>query len=372
MRSKPQRATIDHAAQRRQRLIRQVRDEGIDTLLVSNPINVTYLTAFSGDSSFLIIGPRRTMLVSDARFTEQLAEECPGLATHIRPPAKNVFQATAEVLAKLGVRDVGFESSHLTVADLETFTGLAKSIRWKPGRDRVEKMRAVKDPSEVLQIRQAIGIAERAFAMFRAMLRAEDSEKDLSDQLEYYIRRAGGRCSSFPSIIAIGERAALPHAPPTDRRVGTAEILLIDWGASGTFYKSDLTRVIATRKISPKLEKVYRLVLTAQERAIAAIRPGAKAHDIDAEARTTITDAGFGQFFGHGLGHGIGLQVHEAPAVRQNSETILEPGMVVTVEPGIYLPGWGGVRIEDDVLVTPEGCEVLTSVTKDPLPVWGL
>src|SRR5262249_42607332 len=141
--------------------------------------------------------------------------------------------------------------------------------------------------------------------------------------------------------------------------------VLVDWGASGRFYKSDLTRVLATRRISPKLEEVYRVVLTAQERAVRSIRPGVRAHEVDAEARSVIAQAGFGDFFGHGLGHGLGLQVHEAPALRPNSEAVLQPGMVTTVEPGIYLPGWGGVRIEDDVLVTPDGCEVLTRVPKD-------
>jgi Xaa-Pro aminopeptidase len=255
------------------------------------------------------------------------------------------------------------------VADLETLSGLAPVVSWKGEADRVEKLRAVKDASEVAQIREAIGIAERAFAMFRAMLRPDDREKDLSDNLEHFIRRAGGRCASFPSIVAVGERAALPHAPPTDRPVGDAGLLLVDWGASGRFYKSDLTRVLATRKISPKFERVYGVVLTAQARALGTIRPGVKARDVDAEARAVIDREGFGQFFGHGLGHGLGLQVHEAPALRQNSEAVLEAGMVVTVEPGIYLPGWGGVRIEDDVLVTPDGCEVLTAVAKDPIPV---
>jgi Xaa-Pro aminopeptidase len=360
---------MDYPARRRQRLARLLAREGVDAFLISNPVNVTYLTGFSGESSYLVLGRKQTLLVSDARFTEQIAEECPGLAAHIRSPAQTVYQAAAEVLSKLRCRSVGFESSHLTVADLETLSGLVPAVSWKGERDRVERLRVVKDPSEVAQIREAVGIAERAIAMFRAMLRPEDREKDLSDHLELYIRRAGGQCSSFPSIVAAGERAALPHAPPTDRRVGEAGLLLVDWGARGRFYQSDLTRVFATRRISPKLEKVYTVVLTAQERAIRAIRPGVKAQDVDAEARSVIEKAGFGPHFGHGLGHGIGLQIHEAPWLRQNSETVLEAGMVATVEPGVYLPGWGGVRIEDDVLVTPDGGEVLTSVAKDPIPV---
>ena len=167
------------------------------------------------------------------------------------------------------------------------------------------------------------------------------------------------------SLGMVGERAALPHAPPTGKTVAESELLLVDWGASGRFYKSDLTRTLATGRISPKLEEVYTVVLRAQQRALRAVRPGAKGQDVDAEARAEIADAGFGDSFSHGLGHGLGLQVHEAPALRPNSETVLRPGMVVTVEPGVYLPGVGGVRIEDDVLVTKNGHEVLSDCPKE-------
>ena len=356
---------MDYPARRRRRLARQLRDEQLDAYLLTNPVNVTYLTGFSGESSYLILGRKRAVLVSDARFTEQLAEECPGLEVHIRPPAQKLQEATAEVIGRLGFRTVGFESGHLSVAEFEQLRGQLPEVAWKGGTGRVEALRAVKDAGELTAIREAIRIAERAYAMFRAALRPEDREKDLHDAMESYVRRAGGRCTSFPTIAAVGPRAALPHAPPTQRTVAEADLLLVDWGASGPFYKSDLTRVLVTGRISPKLAKVYGVVLRAQEAALRAVRPGAKGHDVDATARAVITDAGYGPFFGHGLGHGIGLQVHEAPAVRPNSDAVLEPGMVVTIEPGVYLPGWGGVRIEDDVLVTPDAGEVLTGVPKD-------
>jgi Xaa-Pro aminopeptidase len=373
---------VDYPAQRRQRLLQSLSAEGMEALLVSNPLNVTYLTGFSGESSFLVLGRQRVLLVSDARFTKQIAEECPGLEAHIRPPEQSVHQATATVLTKLGFRAVGFETSHLTVGEWERLREGTPAITWKPCRDLVEDLRAVKDASEVEQIRQAIHIAERAFNAFCALLRPEDSEKDLRDDLEYYVRRCGGCSTSFPSIVAAGERAALPHAPPTDRTIHGAELLLVDWGASGPFYKSDLTRILVSRKNSAfapsgkdrrgetKLGQIYEVVWRAQRQAIQRIHPGVKGHEVDAEARRVIAEAGFGDFFGHGLGHGVGLQIHEAPSLRPNSDVVLEAGMVITVEPGIYLPGWGGVRIEDDVLVTPEGCEVLTSLSKDsPLPV---
>jgi Xaa-Pro aminopeptidase len=366
---------MDYPGRRRQQLVHALAAEGLDALLVSNPVNVTYLTGFSGESSNLILTRDRTVLVSDARFTEQIADECPGLEAVIRPPTQFLHTATAGVLNQLGLRTLAFESLHLTVAEWETYRDLTKTLDWKGSRDLVERLRALKDPSEVAAIREAIGFAERAFTVFRTLLRRSDCEKDLCDAMEGYVRRVGGKCTSFPSIIAVGERAALPHAPPTDKAVAEAGLLLVDWGASGRFYKSDLTRVLVTGHnpafqrpdgdAPVRLEQVYAVVRQAQQRALGCLRPGVKAQDVDAAARSTIAEAGFGDYFGHGLGHGIGLQVHEAPALRPNSEVVLQPGMVVTVEPGIYLPGWGGVRIEDDVLVTPDGCEVLTSVPRE-------
>lgn len=357
-------------AVRRERLLAELQREGLDAVLITNPVNVSYLSGFSGDATFLVISPRRTLVISDGRFTEQLAEECPGLETVIRPPVQPLGDATAATLNKLGIRTLGFESEHVTVADLEFLKSRAPTLDWQGAGDRVERLRIIKDDSEVAQIRQAIRYAEKAFAMFRAMLRPDDREKDLADSLEYYMRRAGARGPSFPSIVAVGARAALPHAPPTPRRVAEAPLLLVDWGASGPFYKSDLTRVLLTHNNSPattipKIEEVYATVLQAQRQAIAAVRPGALARQVDAAARQVIADAGYGQYFTHSVGHGIGMMIHEAPFMRANTEIVLRAGMVVTVEPGIYLPDVAGIRIEDDVLVTADGCEVLTSVPKN-------
>jgi Xaa-Pro aminopeptidase len=356
--------------ERRDRLRQAVAREGIDALLVSNPVNVTYLTGFSGESSYLIVNATRAILVSDGRFTEQIAEECPGLESQIRPPTQTTPELAAATLQDLGVRHIGFESAHLTVADLQGLSDQAKAIDWAPATDRVEQLRQIKDADEIAELRAAIRWAERAFDMFRAMLRPDDCEKELADALEMYIRRAGGKCSAFPAIVAVGARAALPHAPPTSKRVSEDPILLVDWGASGAFYKSDLTRVLWRRddkaSAAPdKLEQVFAVVLEAQRRAIAAVRPGAVAADVDSAARSYIAEAGYGPYFTHGLGHGLGLQVHEGPGLRPSSKTVLRPGMIMTIEPGIYLPGCFGVRIEDDVLVTADGVEVLTSCPRD-------
>jgi Xaa-Pro aminopeptidase len=365
---------MDIHAPRVERLVRQLKSESLDAVLITNPLNVTYLTGFSGEASYLIVTPRKLLLISDGRFTEQLREECPGLETVIRPPKETVTAATGAVLENLGLKSVGYESSHLTVDGLAGLSDLAKAVSWKPGADRIEQLRQIKDAAEISQIRAAIRVAEKAFAMFRSMLRAEDTEKDLVDAMEMYVRRAGGNCTAFPTIVAVGERAALPHAPPMRRALGSEILVLVDWGANGPLYKSDLTRVLlprnnlalpGTQTQAGKLRQVYETVQRAQAAAIAAIRPGAKSGAVDAAARQVITNAGYGDYFTHSIGHGFGLQIHEAPIMRPDSELELKAGMVVTVEPGIYLPNWGGIRIEDDILITESGPEVLTNVPRD-------
>jgi Xaa-Pro aminopeptidase len=366
---------MDHFTPRRERLICQLAEEGVDALMVSNPVNVTYLTGFSGDSTVLLLHRDGLLLVSDSRYTGQLAEECPDLPVHIRSTTQKLPEAVAEVLKGFGIRSIGFESGAVTVAELEQLRQLAPSLDWKGDTERVERLRMVKDASELAQIRTAIDVAERVFTAFHSLLRPEDTEKDLCDALEHYARRAGGSGTAFPPIVAVGERTALPHAPPTNRTVSSGELLLIDWGVSAPLYKSDLTRVLINRKnltfsrtssaATAKLHEVYSVVLQAQEAALRTVRPGVSAHSIDAAARAVIAEAGYGEYFGHGLGHGIGLQIHEAPWLRPNADMPVAPGMVFTLEPGIYLPGWGGVRIEDDVLVTPDGVERLTHLPRD-------
>ena len=366
---------MDHHTRRRENLRPALVTEGLDALLVTGGHNVTYLTGFTGDSSFVVLTADRAVLISDPRYVGQLGDECPEVETNIRAMTRKLHEAVGDVLTGLGVRRVGCESSALTLAEAEALREAAPTVDWKPAADRVEKLRAVKDEVEIASIREAVAIAERAFAVFRGLLTPDDTEKALADAMDNYVRRCGGVGCSFPPIVAVGERAALPHCPPTARRVGESDLLLVDWGAvSPGLYRSDLTRVLPTHRkassMSERLRSIHALVLRAQESAIRAVRPGAVGKDVDAAARSVIAEGGHGDHFGHGLGHGVGLQIHEAPAVRPMSETVLEPGMVITIEPGIYLPGWGGVRIEDDVLVTPDGHEVLTRVPKDLESLW--
>ena len=367
---------MDRFASRRDRLLALLPTEQIDAFLISQPLNVSYLTGFTGEASHLVVSREKAILVSDGRFTTQIEEECPGLEVYIRPATQTIFEASTLVLGRSGASAVGLESGHLTLADFESLKGLVKSGSWKLGTDWVERFRRIKDSGEILEIRSAIHMAQKAFAMFRALVRPEDDEKSLADAMESHVRRAGGKGTSFSTIVAVGPRAALPHAPPSAARMHESNHVLVDWGAAGTFYKSDLTRVLWSRAHGTnnnetsvareaKLRKVYEVVLKAQEAAIAALRPGIQAKVIDAAARDVITQAGFGDYFTHSIGHGIGLAIHEAPLMRANTELSLEAGMVVTIEPGIYLPHWGGVRIEDDVLITPDGHEVLTTLPRE-------
>ena len=259
---------------------------------------------------------------------------------------------------------LGIEAHSMSVAMRDGIAAKLPKLEVCSTTNLVENLRQIKDREEIAQIEQAIRYAEKAFGVLRATLQPQKTEKQITDDLEHQIRLFGAKDCAFPSIVAVGPRAALPHAVPTDRRIEQSDFVLVDWGSNEGLYHSDLTRVLVTGRISPKFARIYRVVLDAQTKAISAIRPGAKASDVDRVARQTIEEAGFGRNFGHGLGHGLGLQVHEMPRLAANSKVVLRPGMVMTVEPGVYLPGWGGVRIEDDVLVTRTGCRVLTSVAK--------
>lgn len=355
---------MDYHKQRIDRVRLALKKAEVDALLVTDFTNVTYLTGFTGDDSYLLVRRQGEVLLSDPRYTTQLAEECPGLELYIRPPGVSMWQAVVKVLRQAKIARLGVEAGSMTVGLQEKIVQRVKNLQITPLEDTVEKLRQIKDKQEIAAIRRAAWQAEKAFAAIRATLRPDKTEKQIADELEYQMRVFGARRAAFPTIVGVGPRAALPHATPGEHRIAESDFVLIDWGAYSGLYNSDLTRVLVTGRISPKFERIYRVVLRAQTSAIAAIRPGVTCHDVDAVARKIIADAGFKRYFGHGLGHGLGMAVHEPPRLAVKSNIVLRPGMVVTVEPGIYLPGWGGVRLEDDVLVTRNGYEVLTSVPK--------
>jgi len=351
-------------AKRRDKLRRQLRKAKLDALLVTNFTNVSYLTGFTGDDSYLLVTPQHCIVLSDERYTTQLEEECPDLELEIRGPGKKMLSSVAKIVSRQKVKLLGFESTSMTVALHSAVVSSLPKCELVPAECWIEQLRRIKDRDEIDRTRRACDMARRALEVVRATLTPEMTELQIAADLEYQARRFGGKCMSFPSIVAVGPRSALPHASPTLQRLEADDFLLIDWGVNEGLYMSDLTRILVTGKISPKLRKVYGLVLQAQLAGIKAIRPGVTCEEVDRVAREGIAKAGYGKQFGHGLGHGIGLEIHEAPRLAGGQETVLKPGMIVTVEPGIYLPGWGGVRIEDDILVTRGGHEVLTSVPK--------
>ncbi|QDU96780.1 M24 family metallopeptidase [Lignipirellula cremea] len=347
-------------ALRRDKLRKLLAKQGAAAMLVTAVKNVTYLTGFTGDSSWLLLTDKHEVMLSDSRYTIQLAEECPGLETEIRTSAKKITNCTAMLVNKLKPGSIAIEADSLSVETWQTLKEYMPTVQFMPTSGLVGSLREIKDSYELAEIRQSIQLAERAFEVIKARLTPDQTEKQIAADLEYQIRLFGGRGMAFAPIVGVGDRAALPHGTPSEKRIGEAPFVLIDWGARANLYMSDLTRVLATGRISPKLERIYGVVLKAQQQAIDAIRPGALMNEIDAAARSVITEARHGKHFGHGLGHGFGLEIHESPNLSPTQERPLEAGMVITVEPGIYLPDWGGVRIEDDILVTKDGHEVLT------------
>lgn len=351
-------------ALRRKKLRVLIKQAKAESLLVTNFHNVTYLTGFTGDDSYLLVTADGEILITDPRYTTQLEEECPGLPLEIREPGVTMLAGTTKAVSNAKVGRLGIEGNSATVSLRDSLAKELPSIELVTTEDLVEQLRIVKDTTEIEATRVACVQARRAYDVVRASITTNMTELEVAAELEYQARRFGAKSLSFPPIVAVGPRAALPHARPTQRKLGESDFTLVDWGVNSGLYMSDLTRIIVTGKISPKLRKIYEVVLKAQLAAIDAIQPGKTCEEVDAVARRIITRAGFGKAFGHGLGHGTGLMIHEAPRLAVGQKTKLRPGMIVTVEPGIYLPGWGGVRIEDDVLVTRSGHEVLTDVPK--------
>lgn len=359
-----QEATPDFE-RRRERLFRELRERKVGNLLVTCPYNVTYLTGFTGEDSFLFVSEDCTYLISDSRYDEQIGEECPDLELVLRPNTMPIIEAAAKEFRQRATAPVWVESMTTSLAQWEKLVELMPANACVTSRGAVEKLREKKDAIELAAIERAIEYAQRSFVATCALMHEDQTEKNVADELEIGIRRQGGAGAAFKTIVGVGPRAALPHGRPSGMKLGEAGFVLIDWGAKENLYLSDLTRVVITGKVTSKLEKIYRTVLEAQLAAIAAIRPGVMMSEIDAIARCVIDRAGFGKKFTHGLGHSFGLQIHETIRLARGQDRPLETDMVLTVEPGIYLPGFGGVRIEDDILVTKTGHRVLSSLPKD-------
>ena len=333
--------------------------EELDGLLITHIPNIRYLTGFTGSAAVLLVREDTTILISDFRYASQAPAEV-GAAATVEIDQRSVWERLGRVLAARPSGSLGIESHSLTVRDAERISGLTRA-RVVPTTDLVERLRAVKSPEEVAAIRTAAHLAQGALAEVLPGIRAGQTELEVGAALEGALRRRGSEWHPFPTIVASGARSALPHARTSEKAIAAGELLLLDFGAQVDGYCADLTRtVVVGARADDRQRTVHDLVQTAQRRAIEHLRPGMPAREGDALARDIIASRGFGDAFGHSLGHGLGLEVHEAPRLAPTSETPLPPHAVVTVEPGVYFPGWGGVRLEDDVYLGPEGTERLS------------
>ncbi len=353
----------DWIAERLRTIRCEMSDRSISAYLLTQRADHYHATGFTGEDSAVLITARNVHVISDGRFSESIDEETPWAKKHLRKG--QLVAEIRKVCTKLGLEKLAVQHDGMTVA---TFSALRKAV--KPTRlvkapDIVNRIRATKDAVELRIMGKAIDVAQEAFRALRRTVRVGQTERELAARLEYEMSKRGSTEPAFGTIVACDANASRPHAHAGSRKVKKGGLILIDWGATIDFYRSDLTRCLFVDKIPAKLGEVYRIVLDAQLAAIEAVRPGARMCDVDAVARKIIAKAGYQKQFSHGLGHGLGIDVHEPPSLSWRSEAELEPGMVVTVEPGVYLPGVGGIRIEDDVLVTQTGHNMLSHLEKD-------
>ncbi|MGD0152170.1 MAG: Xaa-Pro peptidase family protein [Thermacetogeniaceae bacterium] len=349
---------------RRLRLLRKfMAERELKALLVTKLENRRYISGFTGSFGIILITPDEASLLTDGRYGTQAQLEAPGWQVLLSETSSP--EALADACRKHGVQELGFEKDDVTYQQFEQFQEYFSGIRLRPVLGLVEKLRLIKDTDEIALLQEAGVITGAAYCYLLGHMHAGQTEQDIASRLEYFMRSRGGGMPAFETIVAAGERGAMPHGRATDSQLMAGQLVVMDFGASYQGYMSDLTRTVCVGRSDAKQRHVYDVVLEAQLSALELIRPGVAANEVDAAARQVITRAGYGDYFTHALGHGIGLNIHEPPRLAPRHEVILKPGMVTSVEPGIYLPGWGGVRIEDTVLVTATGYEILTPVTKD-------
>ena len=369
-------------SQRHAAIRKSMRDEAVDALVVVSIPNISWLTNYVGSSAIVVLTADAVHFITDSRYVtavsdmRQTPHECPGLQMTVVDGSYDV--TLAGVLTSGGFRRIGFEAAHLTVSRFNWLTAAlaSSSAPELVAVDGViELARSVKDPYEIGLLRTAGSMLAQVTRDVLRLPRRGMTERDLAFQIDSTIRQAGFEKPAFETIVASGPNSALPHARPTDRTLGEGDLVVLDFGGMYASYCVDLTRTVVVGSATPRARQVHTAVRTAHDRAIEATAPGASRFDIDAAARDFLTAAGMGAAFGHGTGHGLGIEVHEEPRISRrgpNVDTSREavmPGMVFTIEPGAYFPGWGGVRIEDDVLVTESGVEVLTQATTELITV---
>lgn len=343
------------------RIRERLQAEGADVFLVSNPVNRRYLTGFTGSAGLVWISSTKQAILTDFRYVEQVKAECPDWEL-IRIETYN--ETLKELIEAEQVKQIAFEQDHVTVQQLTDWQDKLPT-EFKGVSGWVQELRMIKTDEEIEHIRRAAQIGDEAFAELLPTLRSGMTEREIALELEFLMRKAGASGTSFNPIVASGPQSALPHARPGERILSYGDFVVFDFGCVVNGYCSDMTRTIVVGEPEEQHLLIYDLVYKAQVESLKAVGPGKTGAEIDAIARDIISEAGYGDNFGHGLGHSVGLEIHENPRLSKTDQTVLRPGMVVTVEPGVYIPGFGGVRIEDLVVVTEDGHEVLTSTFKE-------
>jgi Xaa-Pro aminopeptidase len=343
------------------RLRQSMSENKLDSLLVTRREDVRYLSGFTGSSGSLLVSSTRSCLITDFRYNVQARKETTGIEILIQK--KDHFTAVRDAGERMGVDTLWFDESALTVEGLKNLK--KKGFKLKGHADLIKRLRQQKDKEELANIRMAVRRAEEAFLALKAEIKPGATEQGLGSKLEFLMREKGARKAAFDTIVASGDNGAMPHASVTNRRIKKGDMVTFDFGAEANGYYSDITRTFCVGRPSARQREIHDLVLRAQSAAVQSISIGVPCKSVDTAAREVIKGAGHGMHFGHGTGHGIGLMVHEGPSVSPLSHDTVEEDMVFTVEPGVYIPGWGGVRIEDMVLVTDKGVKVLTTLPRE-------
>ncbi|GAB6990430.1 M24 family metallopeptidase [Paenibacillus pini] len=340
-----------------------MQNKSVKALFVTSSINRRYLTGFTGSSGYVLITMDAAYLLTDFRYMTQAPQQAQGFT--VVEHGQRVTDTIKELLSSSNITELAFEQEDVSFSAYTTFAQQLKPVELLPVAGLVEQLRMFKDEEELKVMQRAADLADETFQHILGFVKKGMTEREVDLEMEFFMRRKGATSSSFDTIVASGERSSMPHGVASERVIQGNELITFDFGALLDGYCSDLTRTIALGQPDPKLKEIYDIVLEAQLHTLEHIKPGMTGREADALARDIITKYGYGEHFGHSTGHGLGMEVHEMPRLSKLSDDVLKPGMVVTVEPGIYLPGLGGVRIEDDIVITDTGIAILTHSSKD-------
>lgn len=336
-----------------------------DAVLASSEYNMRYLSGFRGGEGYLFLKPGRGVVIVDSRYTTQAKEEAPDFEVVEISADRGFGEVIGELIKETGTGRLLFEDRHLTYSKVMELKGKCPPAEWVCAEETLDRLRAVKTAEELAAVEKAEAIGDRAFARILNDLRPGVTELEVAAKLEYYMKEEGAAKTSFDTIVASGLHSAMPHAIPSEKKIEKGDFVTMDFGCVYEGYCSDMTRTVVVGKADERQREIYRTVLRAQLAALAAIRPGMTGSQVDAVARNIIAEAGYGEYFGHGLGHSVGLLIHEEPRLSPKCHEVLRENMIETVEPGVYIPGFGGVRIEDLVCVTADGCRNYTHSPKE-------